>query len=1090
MTRDVRIPAGATALIFVRERGVDTTLEIADAAGRIMLRADNPIQRTGLQRAVLSSPTDATFSIRVGVKSQLSAAGQVDLRVVLDRASADDRCQNLQRTLAQADALLGDARRTGQELGDQSASNSSTKAATAAHVYQTAALQAEYFSPSAITAETRLAVASLLSSDELRDWGGAEHWAREAETAYADLNDAYGLARSKAEHAYALLNLAVTPDAWPSGTHPDESAHQTLERARELLNSALQVHESRHERADAAIVLNYIGVSFHNEGQNDAALRAWRRALIIYRQTDDRYREIQLLQNMGVAQYELGRAREANALFNEALKSMDPAEDPLHYSIVLANSALANWRAGRLDQALQEFGRALEINGPISNRIFSSDDLQGLGAVYATLGDRDMALVFFRQALELRPANVDAPARTTTLRAIANILREQGLAQDALRMHEEALALERNSYASSRIRVQIAEDLEALGQLGSAREQLAIALRSLAPDDKLNRALATLEQGQIDLKESKYVSAEAALRSTLATFRTYEAPAAEFEAWVALARSARARGSAKDALESADHALALVEDVRSQSANPELRASLMQSLRSAFEIRISLLAEQYFRPAGNRANPAIAILALQTAEHARMRALSDFQHLDIQGSNIAPVLTQKRTKLFGELASRRVQLEAQLDRSGVSDARVTTLRTEIAGLRQQLDRIDAQIGSSSARASRGRATASLDASLLRSVPASAAIVEYWMGSERAYAWAITGTGVSMVDLGPSAPITRAALAYHSLLRAIGSATAARQQQASADLSRLILEPLPEAAIDRHVLLFAPDGALHYVPFAALRSNAGDGARYLIERHDVAVTSSVSQALESDSRTASTPPRQILLVDDPVYGADDPRLLSQGQSATNVSSSSPLWQRLLRGGDTSQRLPRLPATRYEAAQIAALFPVGSVDQLEGFSARRDRFLALHLQNYRFIHVASHAVTDTEIPQLSALLLSTRDRSGHAIDGRVLAADLLGTKITAEVVVLSACDTAMGRDIAGEGLIGLRYVVLARGAQSVVASLWPVPDRAAAELMASFYASLLHDHTDVVEALSNASRRMLQGEFKDPGVWAAFGVTVRK
>ena len=108
--------------------------------------------------------------------------------------------------------------------------------------------------------------------------------------------------------------------------------------------------------------------------------------------------------------------------------------------------------------------------------------------------------------------------------------------------------------------------------------------------------------------------------------------------------------------------------------------------------------------------------------------------------------------------------------------------------------------------------------------------------------------------------------------------------------------------------------------------------------------------------------------------------------------------------------------------------------------------------------------------------------------MLAADFLNTQLNAEAVVLNACDTALGKNVGGEGLIGLRYVVLARGAKSVLASLWQVPDQAAAEMMTRFYSSLLQGRSSVIASASGAMRGMLAMRLRDPALWAAFAVAV--
>jgi CHAT domain-containing protein len=241
---------------------------------------------------------------------------------------------------------------------------------------------------------------------------------------------------------------------------------------------------------------------------------------------------------------------------------------------------------------------------------------------------------------------------------------------------------------------------------------------------------------------------------------------------------------------------------------------------------------------------------------------------------------------------------------------------------------------------------------------------------------------------------------------------------------------------------------------------------------------------------------MLLVDDPVYGRADPRVArasdqlqgKQREAALPVSLQSAAPALALVRGGSGGYLPRLPGAAREAAQIAALLPGENIDRLEGFAANRERFLTSALAQYRLIHIASHATTDSEIPQASALILSTVDTAGNPIDGRVLGADFMSVRLNADTVVLSACDTALGKSVAGEGLVGLRYVMLARGARSVVSSLWPALDQSTAELMVNFYAALVHQHATVISAWSAASRASLQGPYSDPGTWGAFMLTL--
>lgn len=230
---------------------------------------------------------------------------------------------------------------------------------------------------------------------------------------------------------------------------------------------------------------------------------------------------------------------------------------------------------------------------------------------------------------------------------------------------------------------------------------------------------------------------------------------------------------------------------------------------------------------------------------------------------------------------------------------------------------------------------------------------------------------------------------------------------------------------------------------------------------------------------------MLLVADPVYAADDPRL--RGGGSRMVDRLANILR--FRGGVDPSTLERLVSSAREAEQIRTLPGLRRVDLLEGLDATRANVLAQDLTQYRFIHIASHGFIDSEIPQLSALILGAWDHTGHVADQYVRAGDLLSRTFDAEVVVLSACDTALGREVVGEGLVGLRYAALARGARSVVASLWPVADAIAADLMTDMYRYITAEGYPVAQALSAAIRTELaRTPALDPGLWGPFAVYV--
>ena len=142
-------------------------------------------------------------------------------------------------------------------------------------------------------------------------------------------------------------------------------------------------------------------------------------------------------------------------------------------------------------------------------------------------------------------------------------------------------------------------------------------------------------------------------------------------------------------------------------------------------------------------------------------------------------------------------------------------------------------------------------------------------------------------------------------------------------------------------------------------------------------------------------------------------------------------------------------------------------------------------FRSIHIATHGLLNTVRPELSGVVLSLVDESGHPQDGFLRLQDIYNLRLSADLVVLSACQTALGRPIAGEGLVGLARGFMHAGAPRVVATLWKVDDSATAELMKRFYRSMIEEKAPAAQALRAAQRALARDRrFASPFYWAGF------
>jgi len=1076
------VSSDANLLVFAQERGADVTLEVLDSAGQRLGSGDNPIRRTGVQRVVLAARSGQRFYIAVTGKDNADSRGTVALRVVDLHGLETSTCVEAQKRLAAADAAYATGQAVTRAVAGKAPAVSSEEAyKDAARGYREAAAGLEAAGPAPLLAAAQLAEATLLDVDG-DSYSEARTWAARAAETHAALGDEYGKARARAIEGASEFDIAVSVKK--SGTtDAAKQAEALLADARRQLAAVVSFHVGRKEFHDAAWAQNVIGLTYYYQSRYDEAIRAYRRAFPLYERSQERTRQAQVLQNLALVEYELGRLSDSLPHFKQAAQSVQPQDNPKFFATLLSNYALASWASGADDLALRQLGDSLALTRTTQDTAQQAVDLHNMATVYASLGDDERALDFYGQAQALLDVTPNVRTRTALLRATANILRQQGHAEDALKMDRDALALAA-TVSKPRIRVQIARDLMVLGRASEAGEQLDAVLSTDSGSDEVQRAKALAVRAQLRSAAGDFPAAESDSRTALQTFEAYELPVDQFESWLTLADLLHRRGASDDAFAAVDRALALAEEVRLQSANPELRSTLMQPLRPAFDQKISMLAQRYAAAAGNpKVQEAFAARALDTAEQARGRALADYQTLDVTAPGLDPTLLTRRQMLYRELAARRFRLEARLDRTGTADTESQAIRAEIANLRQEIDQIDAKIGAASQH-TRGRKLARPRQASLRfsNMPAGMAVIEYWLGHQGSFAWIVTREGVKMRRLATSAAdINIAAGAMHTALRSFGSVPKAQRLEAGERLYKLVMAPLEADISGAHTLIFALDGALHYVPFATLRCPDSGQSAFLVQRYDIAVTPSIQIFLQP-AKADTAPARQMLLVDDPVYDRHDPRVGKVTVAANTEPSLS-----LVRGG-SGTGLPRLPGAAREAAAIASLLSAGAVDRLDGFAANRDRFLASGLERYRLIHVATHARTDSEIPQASALILSTVDAAGKELDGRVLAADFVGVRLRADTVVLSACDTALGKRVAGEGLIGLQYVVLARGARSVISSLWPAIDQATADVMVKFYSVLLHQHTTVISAWSAASRAALAGPYGDPGIWGAFMLTL--
>jgi CHAT domain-containing protein len=414
------------------------------------------------------------------------------------------------------------------------------------------------------------------------------------------------------------------------------------------------------------------------------------------------------------------------------------------------------------------------------------------------------------------------------------------------------------------------------------------------------------------------------------------------------------------------------------------------------------------------------------------------------------------------------------------------------------------------------------------------LLEYSLGPGASHVWAVTHTTMAVYGLPPRKTIEEVAWRVRESLIARArrpKETEAQRhrrlqradaQYASAvrDLSRLVLGPVA-ALLENRRLVIVADGALQYLPFAALPAPPGQSGAArrppasshdqtddedvpLVMQHEVVNLPSISvlAELRREALQRLPAPKAVAVLADPVFDSRDERIK---QSSTTDAASEPSTtsatspERLLSvslrtasrdpsaNGPAGAYLDRLLWTRLEAAEILKVTPPGQGFQALDFEASRATALSPLLAQYRIVHFATHAVSDGEHPERSGLVLSLFDRHGRPQNGFLGLEQLYGLNLPADLVVLSACDTGLGQNVGGEGLIGLVRGFMYAGATRVIASLWSVDDEVTAQLMAHFYKSLEQDALSPAAALRAAQLEIRkQARWSSPYYWAGFQI----
>lgn len=1091
------LEVGQFGQVLVEQRGVDVGVKVFAPGGLLLVEMDSPNGFYG--RETVSVVAEAAGSYRVEVQSDKSyPPGDYELRVEGPRASSasDEARVKAERVFAEGQRLRGEALRLPRE-------EAAAKSEAAERKYVEAlGLWRELGEPRGQGYSHTYIGRAYRERGQLAD--ALEHFSQSL-ALLTEAGDLSGQAFVLNETGAAHRNLGDLRDA-----------KATYERA-------LELRLGLGDRWGQAQLYNNLGLTYSLMGYQPQAGENYEKALPLWRALGMRNEEIRTLVNIAKSRFETGDVNAALAQYQEVLSFCDAEVakegSPLKPIAVFLKPFALNglglvydtWADS--DAALDNYNKALELFRANGYAAGEADVLDNLGLAHAFLGDARQALEYLTQALGIRE-------RLNQPKGWAATLSNIGYAHTLLGQHEEALkqlALALSLSRRARDRRFEAYTLTWKGTVHVARNEPCKAL------EVYEQALAIQQEtGFADLR-GQAITMDKMGEALALCGRTDEALkryGRALEIWKAvgdeqgralslygLARVESERQNLANASDRAEEAVGVVERLRSKVSRRQLQMTYFAGKQDYYALAIDIRMRLY----GLTGSPSDVAAALSLSEGARTRNLID-------------LLTEARAGLPKGMspqdADRNVRLEREIGdltqallrlRGVESSADVAIVERKLSARLKEQEELEAGARKSGARSASAIAGRPLSANEIQQLlDDDMVLLQYALGEGHSNLWAVTRAGIEHHQLAGRAELEREAgrlretftayeprragqsdIEYLTRLRAAPE----QYRQSAAELGRLLLGPVAARLGGKRVVVVA-DGVLQYIPFEALLVPAAvaDGQTTTLLKQSEVVYQPSASTLEllRGSRRRTGAHKTVAVLADPVFDSNDRRVRAPGGGGpTGAALTRTRPKELVRSlrdvGDLAGEefaLTKLDYSLREANAITAVAPRGSWMKAVGFKASRATATDPALRQFSIVHFATHGLLNEKHPELSGIVLSLVDERGRPSDGFLSLRDIYQLDLPADLVVLSACRTGIGKQVRGEGMIGLTRGFMYAGAPRVVVSLWRVHDEATAELMKRFYKHMLGNTPGKERPSASAALRRAKLEMAEAGTtWSA-------
>jgi CHAT domain-containing protein/Tfp pilus assembly protein PilF len=860
------------------------------------------------------------------------------------------------------------------------------------------------------------------------------------------------------------------------------------------------------------------GEVLNKEGTKESRQQAivkYKTALNLWQQLENKAEQAVTLNKIGLVYANSGDLENALNYFNQEIPLRDPLKDRVGIVVTLNNIGQIYSYQGEQGQALSFYNQALSLQNAVLKQKLSLKDtvhnqshkgtiLNNIGAVYSKLEEWDNALNYFNQALSLRRSYGTQGQVLITLNNIIYVYYYQGNKKQVLNYFNQAFLIQsqvsdRDTHIESVTLSNVGSVYADLHDEKQALNYFNQALLIQRQDGDVRGEASTLHNiGTVHEDSERWdLALNFFNQSLLLKPKLGDRPLVA-KTLFHIAKVERNKRNFASALHNIDAAIEIVEDLRTKVVSPKLRISYFATQQNIYHFKIELLMQLH------KQNPLAKYneRALEATDRAHARTLVEL--LTESKVNIRKGITKELLRREEELDQTHDILEkkeVELTSHKSNEQEILANKQKIAKYLQDKETWETDLRIYSPQYAALKLPKLLEFKEIQQqvLNDDTLLLAYSLDTERSYLWLVSKTKIESYELPRRAKIEKQAKDFYNEQKRNTEdfPKKYKDNKIGIELSQIILQPIANKLGNKRLLVVG-DGVLQHLPFAALplcKNVACNQPKLLVTQHEIVNAPSISTiaTLRAEKRDR-TPTKTLATIADPVFNDRDDRcknlciqanLPPRGQAKNQVDNlDNRALQRATREAGISK--DRLKGTEDEARNILSLVePNNRIEKL-GFDANREFVMSPELGKYRNILFATHGILNDVTPELSGLLLSSIDQTGQPINGFLRLNDIFNLKLSADLVVLSACQTGLGKDVKGEGLLGLTRGFMYAGSPRVVVSLWKVRDDATAVLMTKFYTNMLKHKLKPAEALRKAQLEMLNddGQYSDPYYWAGF------